>query len=214
MVIKFKESFDDELDSKVEESYKDIYLVMNKQRFIINFATVAKFTQLMQLDSMKQEDFDLRDLINLKGAINAIKKHLSIEGKISCPECGETKEYMEYNAQMRNHLIKNLQNLATKQKIDFDDYLYQSLDFLENQYEQEISGLKMKYKDDEQALERFEEIYEKEEIDDDEDDLMSLLDQTEQKDRKHSKKSYIYQRINGTMSHFKKSITAIKNKKK
>jgi len=44
----------------------------------------------------------------------------------------EIPEDNEINTQMRDLLIKNLENLAFKSKIDFDDYLKRSIECLEN----------------------------------------------------------------------------------
>ena len=59
---------------------------------------------------------------------------------------------------MQKLLIKNLQNLAVKQKMDFEDYVKKSIECLENTLEKEISILKLKYAHNEQALKRIEEI--------------------------------------------------------
>lgn len=70
----------------------------------------------------------------------------------------EIPEDNEINTQMRDLLIKNLENLAFKSKIDFDDYLKRSIECLENTLDQEISILKLKYQHNEKALKRLEDI--------------------------------------------------------
>lgn len=143
----------------------DIYCIMNKQRIIINFDTMAKFiginTQLMQLQVSQQEDFDLRELTNIKEALKTIKLYQEKE---------EIPEDNEINPQMRNLLIKNLENLASKSKFTFGEYLEQTIECLENTLDQEISVLKVKYQHNEKALERIEEIVGKKEMDQDDDE--------------------------------------------
>ena len=71
----------------------------------------------------------MRNLLNLKETINVIKVHLAHQNANkrsiynSEAEDEEIPEFTEFNTQMRNHLIKNLKNLAFKYKIDFDDFL-------------------------------------------------------------------------------------------
>lgn len=85
----------------------------------------------------------------MKEALKAIKMYKEKE---------EIPEDNEINSQMRDLLIKNLENLAFKSKIDFDDYLKRSIECLENTLDQEISILKLKYQHNEKALKRIEDI--------------------------------------------------------